>query len=90
MTDEQIKVLLTKRMGYFANRQVLQNEFTIYRTNWRNKNNFYGAFSYMHATTTVEDWENMAKPVFEPGWYFCGEHTTTNYRGTVYGAYLSG
>lgn len=44
----------------------------------------------MHANTTVEDWENMAKPVFEPGWYFCGEHTTTNYRGTVYGAYLSG
>lgn len=32
----------------------------------------------------------MAKPVFENHWYFCGEHTTSKYRGTVHGAYLSG
>lgn len=32
----------------------------------------------------------MAKPVFDYGWYFCGEHTTSKYRGTAHGAYLSG
>lgn len=32
----------------------------------------------------------MAKPVFHNNWYFCGEHTTSKYRGSVHGAYLSG
>lgn len=32
----------------------------------------------------------MAKPVFETGWHFCGEHTTKHLRGTAHGAYLSG
>jgi hypothetical protein len=32
----------------------------------------------------------MAKPVFASNWYFCGEHTSSVYRGTVHGAYLSG
>lgn len=32
----------------------------------------------------------MAKPVFSNGWYFCGEHTHSKYRGTVHGAYMSG
>jgi hypothetical protein len=32
----------------------------------------------------------MAKPIFDQHWYFCGEHTTSKYRGSVHGAYLSG
>lgn len=32
----------------------------------------------------------MAKPIFTNGWYFCGEHTNSKYRGTVHGALLSG
>lgn len=32
----------------------------------------------------------MSKPIFSSHWYFCGEHTTSKYRGTVHGAYLSG
>lgn len=32
----------------------------------------------------------MAKPIFNYNWYFCGEHTTYRYRGSVHGAYLSG
>lgn len=32
----------------------------------------------------------MAKPIFSINWYFCGEHTTFTYRGSVHGAYLSG
>jgi monoamine oxidase len=35
-------------------------------------------------------WRDIAEPVFERGWYFCGEHTHSKYRGTVHGAYLSG
>lgn len=28
--------------------------------------------------------------MFNEGWYFCGDHTTRKYRGTVHGAMISG
>jgi hypothetical protein len=28
--------------------------------------------------------------MFNEGWYFCGDHTTRRYRGTVHGAIISG
>lgn len=46
--------------------------------------------AYNHVNTKEEDWSEMAKPVFETGWHFCGEHTTKHLRGTAHGAYLSG
>ncbi len=32
----------------------------------------------------------MARPMFDQGWYFAGEHTSQIYRGSVHGALLTG
>lgn len=90
MPEEQAKLLIAKRISCFAEREILPSEFTIQRTNWRNKENTFGAYAYAHVNTMEGDWEEMAKPVFDYGWYFCGEHTTQKYRGTVHGAFISG
>lgn len=62
----------------------------MYRTSWRSNPNFLGTYSYASTKTRPKHWEMMAKPIFETNWYFCGEHTTSRYRGSVHGAYLSG
>lgn len=90
MPEEQAKLLIAKRISCFAEKEILPSEFSIYRTNWRNKDTAFGTYSYVHVNTKEGDWEEMAKPVFDCGWYFCGEHTTQRYRGSVHGAYISG
>lgn len=90
MPEGQLKDLLTKRVSAITKQNISPNDFQLYRTSWRSNPNFQGTYSYASTTTLPEHWENMAKPVFDCGWYFCGEHTTGKYRGSVHGAYLSG
>lgn len=47
-----------------------------------------GAFSYAAVGCTAEDFEAAAEPAGRL--FFCGEHTSAEYRGTAHGAYLSG
>jgi hypothetical protein len=49
-----------------------------------------GTYAYASTTTKPNHWNNMAKPVQSNNWYFCGEHTSFKYRGTVHGAFISG
>lgn len=90
MSQGNLKAFLAKRINAFAKTQIGPNDFKLYRTTWRSNKNFLGTYAYGSTQTTPEHWENMAKPVFDSNWYFCGEHTTSKYRGTVHGAYLSG
>ena len=89
MPEADLKVLIAKRMNAFAP-DVTSNDFNIVRSAWRGNKNFGGAYTFSGVETNREHWENMAKPVFENGWYFCGEHTNSKYRGTVHGGFLSG
>lgn len=90
MSESELKGLLAKRISAFAKRNINPSEFKMYRTKWKGDQNFQGVYAYGSVTTKTQHWENIAKPVFENNWYFCGEHTTSKYRGTVHGAYLSG
>lgn len=77
-------------MSAFAEEKISSEDFKIYRTYWRGNENFGGTYSYASTKTRPKHWQNMAKPIFNTNWYFCGEHCTSKYRGTVHGAYLSG
>ena len=77
-------------MSLFSKNSVSPNDFDIVRSSWRNNQNFGGAYTYSSIDSTPVDWENMAKPIFSNKWYFCGEHTSSKYRGTVHGALLTG
>ena len=90
MPEGQLKQLIAKRLSAFTEEQVSPNDFRMARTSWRTNPNFRGTYAYAATTTREKHWQDMARPVFECGWYFCGEHTTSKYRGTVHGAYLSG
>jgi monoamine oxidase len=48
-----------------------------------------GAYSYSSIGTTQNDFNAMGQPIANK-LFFAGEHTSTNYRGTVHGAYLTG
>jgi monoamine oxidase len=89
MPEAQLKHLIANRLGAITD-GVSPNDFDIVRSSWRGNENFGGAYTYSAVNTYPKHWENMAKPVFSSGWYFCGEHTNSKYRGTVHGGYLSG
>ena len=90
MPENALKELIAKRLRVFGDKSFSTDDFDIVRTNWRKNPNFRGTYSYSGVKTKPRHWENMAKPIFENSWYFCGEHTHSKYRGTVHGAYLSG
>ena len=90
MKEADLKKLIASRIKVFAEDDISINDFDIVKTSWRSNPNFAGAYSYSGVTTLPKHWRDMAEPVFERGWYFCGEHTYSKYRGTVHGAYLSG
>ncbi len=91
MDEGNLKTIITSRLNIILKPAVIQdNDYTIYRSSWKSKQNFGGAYSYASTDTRKIHWDNMAKPISENNWYFCGEHTYQKYRGTVHGAYLSG
>jgi monoamine oxidase len=89
MPEADLKALIANRMNAFAS-GVNANDFDIVRSKWRGNPNVGGAYTYSGVNAYRIHWQNMAKPVFENGWYFCGEHTNSKYRGTVHGGFLSG
>lgn len=48
-----------------------------------------GAYSYSSVGATLDDFNRMGQPIANK-LFFAGEHTSTNYRATVHGAYLTG
>jgi monoamine oxidase len=83
-------VLIAKRLTLFKNSTVETSDFDIYRSSWRSNPNFGGAYSFPGVETNLGHWEDIAKPIKDQNWFFCGEHTYNKYRGTTHGAYLSG
>lgn len=77
-------------MSQFSEQPIYPTDFNIFRSSWRNNPNFRGGYSYATTNTRNHHWENLAKPIKDYNWYFCGEHTISKYRGTVHGAYISG
>ncbi len=88
MPEADLKNLIARRMNAFTS--IATSEFDIVKSTWRGNPNIGGAYTYSGLGATREHWENMARPIFENGWYFCGQHTNSKYRGTVHGGYLSG
>lgn len=80
--------------------QVMQTLRTIYGndipepkrmvvTRWSQNPYSYGAYSYPTVGMNEDDFDQMGEPVANR-LLFAGEHTITQYRGTVHGAYLTG
>ena len=90
MPEDQLKNLIAGRLNAFSPPTITVDDFSIARSTWKSKENFGGAYSYSGVSTLPQHWENMAKPIFDKKWYFCGEHTHSKYRGTVHGGLLSG
>ena len=60
-------------------------------TRWNGDPNSFGAYSYAGINVSDEDFDTLATPVIGKSTiFFAGEHTSSSYRGTVHGAFLSG
>jgi len=62
---------------------------TLLRTRWNEDPWTYGSYSFVARGARSSDFERFEETV-EGKLFFAGEHTTSDYRGTVHGAYLSG
>jgi hypothetical protein len=90
MHEEKLKLLLLHRIKTITDTPINLGDFSIVRSQWRSQNNIGGSYSYAGIHAQPKDWANMARPIFENKWYFCGEHTHRKYRSTVHGAFMSG
>lgn len=59
------------------------------KTSWVNNKNSFGSYSYISKDSTLEDFDNLEKPIGNKI-FFAGEHTDKKYFSTAHGAYLSG
>ena len=62
-------------------------------THWSADENTLGAYSFPPPGSVPSDFDDLAEGIagdFYRTLFFCGEHTTFNYSGTLHGAYLSG
>ncbi|TAG94524.1 MAG: FAD-dependent oxidoreductase [Bacteroidetes bacterium] len=87
-TDAQIQndimIILKKIYG-----NKIPNPQKIKVSRWNNDVFSYGAYSFAGVNCDNDDFDNLGKSVAQK-LFFAGEHTHTQYRGTVHGAYLSG
>lgn len=90
MNEKELQHLIANRVNQFADNQVKPDQIITKRTSWRGNPNFGGSYSYPRVGCSYKEYEALARPLFDNGWYFCGEHTTCRYRSTVHGAFLSG
>lgn len=67
----------------------IPNPTKILRTSWASDENAYGSYSYVPKGARSTEYEELARQL-EDKVFFCGEHTSKDYRGTAHGAYLSG
>lgn len=88
-SDEQIISEVVANLKAIYGPSVPSQKPKLLRTKWRSNPYAYGAYSYVGVGSSTEDFEAIAEPV-AGRLFFAGEHTSTDYRGTVHGAYLSG
>ncbi len=67
----------------------IPNPKNLLRTKWGENKNAFGCYSFPTNGTTSDDFDKLSKSVNNKI-FFAGEHTSTKYRATVHGAYLSG
>jgi monoamine oxidase len=70
MPEADLKNLIARRMNAFTS--IATSEFDIVKSTWRGNPNIGGAYTYSGLGAPREHWEDMARPIFENGWYFCG------------------
>ncbi len=88
-SDEQIINEVVANLRAIYGPSVPAKKPTLLRTKWRSNPYTYGAYSYVGVGSSTEDFDIIAEPV-AGRIFFAGEHTSTDHRGTVHGAYLSG
>lgn len=88
-TDDQIINEIVTNLRNIYGDAVPQQKPKLLRTKWRENQFTFGAYSFVGVGSTTNDFATIAAPV-QNKIYFAGEHTSTEYRGTVHGAYLSG
>lgn len=88
-SDDEIinEILVNLRSIYGAS--VPESKPKLLRTKWRSNPYSYGAYSFVGVGSSTEDFGIISQPVVSKI-FFAGEHTSSEYRGTVHGAYLSG
>jgi monoamine oxidase len=73
----------------FGGSEVPMNATAIMRSNWSGDPFAHGTYSYVTPGTESSYFERF-QSVLNDRVYFAGEHTSTTYRSSVHGAYLSG
>lgn len=59
------------------------------RTRWNTDENTFGSYSFVREGARSSAYDLLAESIDQKV-FFAGEHTNSDYRGTVHGAYLSG
>jgi monoamine oxidase len=88
MSDTQITTeIMSHLKSIYGNN--ISTPIQFLRTKWGSNINTFGSYSFATNGTGSTDFETLSNPVNNK-LFFAGEHTETDYRGTVHGAYLSG
>jgi monoamine oxidase len=88
LTDAQIQTeIMTTLRKIYGNG--IPNPTKLIVSRWQKDPFSFGAYSFQPVNSTPEDFTELAQPV-NGKLFFAGEHTNVQYRGTVYGAFLSG
>jgi monoamine oxidase len=88
LTDAQIQSEVLSVLGRMF-KQSIPTPTRFLVTRWVSDPYSKGAYSFMTVGATNADFDTLAAKVGE-NLFFAGEHTSSKYRGTVHGAYLSG
>ncbi len=86
-SDTQIVTEISKNLKTMFGKAPRPKQIIV--TRWRQDRFSYGAYSYNKVGATRKHFKALGKPVGK-ALYFAGEHTSSKFRGTVHGAYLSG
>ena len=59
-------------------------------TRWHSDEFALGAYSYMPAKATLDDFDTLAEPIYDGRVMFCGEHCIKEHNASVHGPVISG
>ncbi|KAJ3330449.1 hypothetical protein HDU76_005660 [Blyttiomyces sp. JEL0837] len=91
MTDtDVVMTLMTQLQRAMGAQTVLPVPTSILKSSWASDNSFFGTHSYLSTRSQPGDIELVAKEILSLKWFFAGEYTSSEFQGTLRGAWESG
>lgn len=91
-SDEQVWTAVKSNLvAMFGKEDVVEaRKVGMWRSRWGHEPDFGGAYSFAAVGSLPDDWKALGQAAMGGKLHFCGEHTSTDYRGTVHGAFYTG